>query len=73
MIKLDPDLRQIPVVILTTSKEEEDILRTYDLGVNSYIVKPVTFQQLVDVMTTITRYWLEIVELPLAANMNGNG
>ena len=63
-IKQDPELRQIPVIILTTSKAEEDIIRTYDLGVNSFITKPVTFLGLVDVMKVFTRYWLEIVELP---------
>ncbi len=62
-IKADPDLRGIPIVVLTTSKAEEDILRTYDLGVNSFITKPVTFQGLVEVMKTLTRYWFEIVEL----------
>jgi CheY-like chemotaxis protein len=63
-LKADPQLRQIPVVVLTTSKAEEDILRTYDLGVNSFIVKPVTFDQLVEIVKTLTRYWFEIVELP---------
>jgi CheY-like chemotaxis protein len=63
-IKADPDLRQIPVVVLTTSKDEEDVLRSYDLGVNSFITKPVTFGGLVEVMRTWTRYWFEIVDLP---------
>jgi CheY-like chemotaxis protein len=63
-IKADPALRHIPIVVLTTSKAEEDILRSYDLGVNSFIVKPVTFDQLVDIMKTLTKYWFEIVELP---------
>ena len=63
-IKADPDLKSIPVIVLTTSKAEEDILRTYDLGVNSFITKPVTFLGLVDVMKVFTRYWLEIVDLP---------
>ena len=63
-IKADESLRRIPVVVLTTSKDEEDVLRTYDLGVNSFITKPVTFAGLVEVMRTWTRYWLEIVELP---------
>jgi CheY-like chemotaxis protein len=66
-IKTDPSLRQIPVVVLTTSKAEADILRTYDLGVNSFITKPVTFAGLVEVMRTFTRYWFEIVELPAHA------
>ena len=63
-IKSDPDLRQIPVVVLTTSKAEEDVFRSYDLGANSFITKPVTFESLVEVMKTLERYWFEIVELP---------
>jgi CheY-like chemotaxis protein len=63
-IKSDPALRHIPVVVLTTSKAEEDIYRTYDLGVNSFITKPVTFDGLVKVMRTLGVYWFEIVELP---------
>lgn len=63
-IKADADLRSIPIVVLTTSKAEEDIYRTYDLGVNSFITKPVTFAGLVDVMRALGRYWFEIVELP---------
>ena len=63
-IKSDPLLRRIPIVVLTTSKAEEDILRTYDLGVNSFIVKPVTFDALVDVLKTLGKYWFEIVQLP---------
>lgn len=63
-IKSDPRLRSIPVVVLTTSKAEEDIYRTYNLGVNSFITKPVTFDGLVKVMQTIGQYWFEIVELP---------
>lgn len=65
-IKVDPNLRQIPVVILTTSKAEEDIYLSYELGANSFITKPVTFASLVEVMKTIGKYWFEIVELPLA-------
>ena len=63
-IKADDRLKLIPVVVLTTSKAEEDILRTYDLGVSSFIAKPVTFTSLVDVMKTLSKYWFEIVELP---------
>jgi len=63
-IKADADLRRIPVVVLTTSKAEEDIYRTYDLGVSSFIVKPVSFGGLVDIMRTVGRYWFQIVELP---------
>jgi CheY-like chemotaxis protein len=63
-IKSDPVLKVIPIVVLTTSKAEEDILRTYNLGVNSFITKPVTFTALVDIMKTLGKYWFEIVELP---------
>lgn len=65
-IKAHPDLKRIPIVVLTTSKAEEDILRTYDLGVNSYVTKPVTFQSLVDTVKVLGKYWFEIVELPPA-------
>jgi two-component system response regulator len=63
-LKQDPRFRAIRVIILTTSKAEEDILRTYNLSAASYITKPVTFESLVDVVRTIGKYWLEIVELP---------
>ena len=63
-IKSDPRLRAIPIVALTTSKSEEDVVRTYNLGVNSYITKPVRFSALVEVMQAIGKYWFEIVELP---------
>lgn len=63
-IKRNPEIRKIPVVVLTTSKGEEDILKSYDLGVNSFITKPVTFDRLVDVIGKINNYWFEIVRLP---------
>ncbi len=63
-IKNESRLRQIPVVVLTTSKAEEDIVRSYDLGVNSFITKPVTFDALVAAMSIFTQYWFEIVALP---------
>ena len=63
-LKHDPRFRPLRVVILTTSKAEEDILRTYNLSAASYITKPVTFEALVDVIRTLGKYWLEIVELP---------
>jgi CheY-like chemotaxis protein len=63
-MKADESLRSIPVVVLTTSKDEEDVFRTYDLGVSAFITKPVTFAGLVEVMKTWQRYWFEIVELP---------
>jgi two-component system response regulator len=65
-IKADPALQNIPIIILTTSKQEEDILRSYQLHANSYITKPVTFDALVQVVTALGKYWLEIVELPEA-------
>lgn len=70
-IKADPSLRQIPVVVLTTSKAEEDIYRSYDLGVNSFISKPVTFDGLVGVMKALGRYWFEIVRLPAGQEPEG--
>ena len=66
-IKSDRDLRRIPVVVLTTSKADEDILRTYDLGVNSYVTKPVTFDSLVETLKVLGKYWFEIVVLPTEA------
>jgi CheY-like chemotaxis protein len=62
-IKEDPELCRIPVVILTTSNAEEDVLRTYSLGASSYIRKPVNMTSLVDIMSTLGHYWFEIVEL----------
>ncbi len=65
-IKTVAHLRQIPIVVLTTSKAEEEIYHSYDLGASSFIAKPVTFATLVDLMKTLGRYWFEIVELPTA-------
>jgi CheY-like chemotaxis protein len=66
-IKRDPNLRSIPIVVLTTSSQEEDILRSYDLGANSYITKPVTFDALVKVLGALGEYWVEVVQLPCNA------
>jgi CheY-like chemotaxis protein len=63
-IKADPTLVDIPIVILTTSGLDADVIRSYRLGVNSFITKPVTFSGLVEAMNVLGRYWLEIVELP---------
>lgn len=63
-IKGDPSLNDIPIVVLSTSSFDQDIIRSYQLGVNSFITKPVTFSGLVDAMNVLGRYWLEIVELP---------
>lgn len=64
IIKGDEALRDIPVVVLSTSRLDEDIVRSYQLGVNSFIAKPVTFSGLVEAMKALGRYWFEIVELP---------
>jgi CheY-like chemotaxis protein len=64
VIKADPELRSIPIVVLTTSQAEEDVYRSYDLGANSYVTKPVTFDALVQLTKVLTQYWFHIVELP---------
>jgi two-component system, response regulator len=71
-IKADESLRRIPIVVLTTSSDEADILSSYDLGVSSFITKPVTFGALVDVMRTWTQYWFEIVQIP-NGDVRGSG
>lgn len=63
-IKKDPKLLRIPVVVMTTSKQEEDILKSYDLGVNSYVTKPISMDHLLEVVRELGHYWLEIVVLP---------
>lgn len=63
-MKSNPDLRRIPVVVLTTSSGEEDVVRTYDLGVNSYITKPSRYTELVAIAKEIKHYWFELVKLP---------
>ena len=67
-IKANANLKGIPVVILTTSKQEEDMVKGYDLGAASYITKPVTFDGLVELMKTLGKYWVEFVELPNTYN-----
>ncbi len=64
IMKSEGELSKIPVVVLTTSKADEDIVKSYDLGANSYIVKPVTFEALVDILQTLGKYWFQIVERP---------
>lgn len=66
-LKNDPELKHIPVVILTTSSNDEEVFRGYNLGVNSFITKPVDFNSLVEVLKEIEHYWLELVELPRKA------
>jgi len=63
-IKEDPDLRRIPVVVLTTSKAEEDLITTYDLGVSGFITKPASFDDLRNVIKSLGAYWLRVVTLP---------
>jgi CheY-like chemotaxis protein len=63
-IKNHEELKSIPVVVLTTSKMQEDIFKTYNLGVNSFITKPVKFETLVGIVAGLGKYWFEIVELP---------
>ncbi|MCL4485384.1 MAG: response regulator [Nitrospirae bacterium] len=64
-IKADPSLRRIPVVVITSSEAEQDILRTYDLHVNCYVTKPVDLDQFIKVVQSIESFWLTIVQLPL--------
>jgi two-component system, response regulator len=63
-IKENPALRRIPVVVVTTSKAEEDVLRSYDLGVSSFISKPVTYESLLALIRTLSHYWFQTVRLP---------
>jgi len=64
-IKQHPDFKKIPVIVLSTSKAEEDINRTYFLGANSYIVKPTDFKKLVNIVQSLSEYWLKTIELPI--------
>lgn len=66
VIKANPDLRRIPVVVLTSSRAEADIRRSYELGASSYLTKPMTFELLVEAVNTLGKYWFDIVELPPA-------
>lgn len=63
-IRSIPELKHIPIVVLSTSETEEDIFRSYALGANSYITKPSSFDSLVEIIRTLGKYWFEIVELP---------
>jgi len=63
-MRADPNLRRVPVVALTTSRQEQDIISTYDLGVNSYIVKPVNMDQFINAIKVLKDYWFQIVVLP---------
>jgi CheY-like chemotaxis protein len=74
-IKADPDLKKIPVLVFTTSRDEEDIYRSYNLGANSFITKPVSFSGLIEAVKSLGKYWFEIVELPTdeEEGLNGKG
>lgn len=63
-IKADPALRMIPVLVLTTSKADHDVLRSYELAASSYITKPVSFHDLMETIQSLGKYWFEIVQLP---------
>jgi CheY-like chemotaxis protein len=63
-IKGHPALRLIPIVVLTTSRADDDVIRSYELGVNSFITKPVSFETFVEILRTVTKYWFEVVRLP---------
>ena len=65
-IKSDPQFKRIPVVALTTSTAADDVGFSYEVGVNSYVTKPTTFRELVDLMNTLSKYWFELAELPPA-------
>jgi CheY-like chemotaxis protein len=63
-VKADPELRKIPIVVLTTSEAEEDVVRSYDLHANAYVTKPVDFERFIDVVRTIDSFFASIVRLP---------
>ena len=65
-LKSDPSLKLIPIIVLTTSRADKDVLRSYELSANCYITKPVDFQQFIDVVRSIERFWLSVVTLPPA-------
>jgi CheY-like chemotaxis protein len=69
-IKSDAELRRIPVVVLTTSEAEQDILQSYDLGVNAFVTKPVTFDALSDAMQSLGEFWFDLVKLPPEPDAN---
>ncbi len=70
VIKKNPDLRSIPITILTTSEACEDIVRSYDLGVNSFITKPVELKKFIEVVQRIEDYWFQVVQLPDSKTLN---
>lgn len=71
-IKSDPKLKLIPIVMMTSSREEQDLLRSYELGVNSYLVKPVRFQQFVEAVKSLSVYWVLLNEPPPGSPLRTN-
>lgn len=63
-IKADPALRHLPVIVMTTSRSPDDVAATYEIGANSYVAKPIHYEELLDVLGTLGKYWLEVVNLP---------
>lgn len=63
-IKDDPDLRRLPVVVMTTSSADDDVVKTYNLGVNSFVTKPFNFNRLVEIVSSLKTYWIDTVKLP---------
>ena len=63
-IKDDPQLRRLPVIVMTTSSADEDVVKTYNLGVNSFVTKPFNFNRLVEIVGTLKTYWMDTVKLP---------
>ena len=63
-VKADPDLRRIPVVVLTTSRSEEDVMQAYDMHANAYVTKPVNLEQFMRIVALIDEFWLKVVTLP---------
>lgn len=72
-IKSDPNFKMIPVVVLTTSRADEDVVKSYDLGVNSFVTKPIKMEDFVQVIKKLTEYWFELVQLPSLGKEVGSG
>jgi CheY-like chemotaxis protein len=71
-VREQPGLRRLPIIVLTSSKEDPDINRAYELGVNTYLVKPAKFERLVEMMRTLQLYWLTLAEKPTLAAQAGH-
>ena len=67
-IKSDPGLKSIPIIIMTTSKLKDDVVKSYNMGVNCFISKPTTYSELIEVTRSIIKYWFEIAQLPCSKN-----